>query len=466
MLTPCKMLAAAAVIALVAVPACDAWATGPAAVFSRTACGPFKAGARSLAPQRQATALGLVMAEPKVVGLIGATGGVGRLCCAPLLEQGVSVRAIVRDVQKAKGLLPADCEFVEADMCKPSAGVGLAVAIKGVDALVLATGTTAFPSDKWGKDREYAPQKVDDEGIKRVVEAVEAVNTQEGTKVSRVTMLSSIGVKRRWQFPFTLLNWFGVLDAKAAGEEAIIKGAERAKFDYAIVRPGRLVGGPYTGTPDVASLLKMDEGKNQGVEMRNGDPAGFKGDASRRQAALAMAQTVVGDKGNLDFSFVNKPGAPLSQHEWDTAFRRLGKGAAEALRLEFTSLDKTKFQKWLVGWGGGIVTSGALFPPLPIPFRVDYPEDPSTIGLQLTFLEVSVTGDIQEVGTLKMRLEDSDAGPVLSVMREPAQGGIRGWGVWSRDEPFPGETQILEKLQDDLYRVTTNTAGPGWETNQ
>ena len=150
-MTPCKMLAAATVIALVAVPACDAWATGPAAVLSRTACGPFKAGARSLAPQRHATALGLVMAEPKVVGLIGATGGVGRLCCAALLEQGVSVRAIVRDVQKAKGLLPADCEFVEADMCKPSAGVGLAVAIKGVDALVLATGTTAFPSDKWAR---------------------------------------------------------------------------------------------------------------------------------------------------------------------------------------------------------------------------------------------------------------------------------------------------------------------------
>ena len=31
-------------------------------------------------------------------------------------------------------------------------------------------------------------------------------------------------------------------------------------------------------------------------------------------------------------------------------------------------------QRWLVSWGGGIVTSGALFPPLPIPFRVDYPE--------------------------------------------------------------------------------------------
>lgn len=350
-------------------------------------------------------------------------------------------------------------------MCDPDAGVGLAVAIKGVDALVLATGTTAFPSDKWGKNREYTPQKVDDEGIKKVVEAVQAVNSQEGPRVERVTMLSSIGVKRRWQFPFTFLNWFGVLDAKAAGEEAIIQGAEKANYKYAIVRPGRLVGGPYTGTPDVASLLKMDEGKNQGIEMRNGDPKGFAGDASRRQAALAMAQTLLGDKDNMDFCFVNRPGSPLTQGEWDACFNKLGKGAAEALRLEFTTLDKDKFARWLVSWGGGIVTSGALFPPLPIPFRVDYPSDPSQIGLQLSFLEVSVTGDIQEVGKLVLRLEDDKSGnAVLSVMREPAAAGIRGWGVWSRDEPFPGETQILEKLQDDLFRVTSNSrdGAAGW----
>jgi hypothetical protein len=99
---------------------------------------------------------------------------------------------------------------------------------------------------------------------------------------------------------------------------------------------------------------------------------------------------------------------------------------------------------------------GALFPPLPIPFRVDYPDDPESIGLQLSFLEVSVKGEIQEVGKLVMRLEEGKMGPVLSVMREPAAAGIRGWGVWSRDEPFPGETQILDKLQDDLFQVTKN----------
>ncbi len=95
------------------------------------------------------------------------------------------------------------------------------------------------------------------------MQAIEAINVEGGAKVKRVTMLSSIGVKRRWQFPFSFLNFFGVLDAKAAGEEAIIQGAARCNYDFAVVRPGRLVGGPYTGTPDVATLLKMDEGDLQ-----------------------------------------------------------------------------------------------------------------------------------------------------------------------------------------------------------
>ena len=66
---------------------------------------------------------------------------------------------------------------------------------------------------------------------------------------------------------------------------------------------------------------------------------------------------------------------------------------------------------WVIG-ADGLVT--------PLPFRVDYPEDPETIGLQLSFLEVSVTGEIQEVGKLVMRLEEGKMGSVLSVMREPA----------------------------------------------
>lgn len=38
----------------------------------------------------------------------------------------------------------------------------------------------------------------------------------------QVTLLTSIGVNRRNQFPFNFLNSFGVLDAKKEGEQAVI----------------------------------------------------------------------------------------------------------------------------------------------------------------------------------------------------------------------------------------------------
>jgi hypothetical protein len=58
-------------------------------------------------------------------------------------------------------------------------------------------------------------------------------------------MLSSIGVQRRTQMPFPVLNACGVLDAKAAGEAAIKADAEAAGYSYTILRPGQLFGGPY-----------------------------------------------------------------------------------------------------------------------------------------------------------------------------------------------------------------------------
>merc|ERR1719199_1275269 len=87
----------------------------PLKQHSSTHVGPRRAGGRAR--------LGLMMsdaaAKPKLVGLIGATGGVGRLCCAALQEQGLSVRAIVRNSGRAEGLLPSSVEIVEADMCDP-----------------------------------------------------------------------------------------------------------------------------------------------------------------------------------------------------------------------------------------------------------------------------------------------------------------------------------------------------------
>jgi nucleoside-diphosphate-sugar epimerase len=168
-------------------------------------------------------------------------------------------------------------EVVKADLVNPEYGVGLIKAFKGVDAIVLATGTSAFPSEKWGKNNENSPKFVDDQGIKNAASAIETISEdKEARHIQRVTLLSSIGVQRRTKFPFVILNLFGVLDSKAAGEDALKQASLKAGFKFAIVRPGRLVGGPYTN-PDFAKLLQLDEGDLQSVELRCGDPDGFAG---------------------------------------------------------------------------------------------------------------------------------------------------------------------------------------------
>ena len=110
------------------------------------------------------------------------------------------------------------------------------------------------------------------------------------------------------------------LDAKYAGECAVAAAAESAGYAYAFARLGRLVGGPYTGTPDVASLLQLDEGDNQAITMVKGDPAGFKGDLSRKQGAMALVQAALNDKDNIAFAIINKPGPTPTQADWDAAF--------------------------------------------------------------------------------------------------------------------------------------------------
>jgi nucleoside-diphosphate-sugar epimerase len=171
-------------------------------------------------------------------------------------------------------------DVVKADLVNPDFGIGLKNAFLGADAIVLATGTSAFPSEKWGDKNSNSPRFIDDEGIKNAVKAIEEINADAAKsgarRIQRVTLLSSIGVQRRNQFPFFILNLFGVLDSKAAGEIALKDASKRAGFQYAIVRPGRLVGGPYTN-PDFAKLLQLDEGDMRGVEMRVGDPDGFAG---------------------------------------------------------------------------------------------------------------------------------------------------------------------------------------------
>merc|ERR1712070_270487 len=146
-----------------------------------------------------------------------------------------------------------------------------------------------------------------------------------------VVFLSSVGVTRTQSFPYAILNAFGVLDAKRDAEIAIKDLSKEEGFDYMILRPGRLVGGPWTNT-DVARLLKTEEGNRKRIEAAVGDE--FNGDAARWSVAEFVVRGVKkwrkGGKEpttlnfmNKEINLVNKEGEIQNDLEWDRIFGSL-----------------------------------------------------------------------------------------------------------------------------------------------
>jgi hypothetical protein len=135
---------------------------------------------------------------------------------------------------------------------------------------------------------------------------------------TNLSLLTSVGVGRTGQMPFAFLNLFGVLDAKRSGEDAVRNAAARSGFSYAVIRPGRLVGGPYTNL-DLARLLRAEGGASNGVTLERGDA--LLGDCKRDVAAEAVLQCLENDEcRDVEFSMVSNDGRALTDAEWADAF--------------------------------------------------------------------------------------------------------------------------------------------------
>eukprot|EP00249_Psilotum_nudum_P003384 c16779_g1_i1 orf=461-1030(-) len=114
-------------------------------------------------PQTLTTEKDIYSAEKKVF-VAGATGNTGKRIVKTLLSKGFNVKAGVRDLEKAKSILPygKEIEFVQADVTESSDK--LARAIGSVSAVICATGFR--PSFDF-----LAPWKVDNRGTVHLVDA-------------------------------------------------------------------------------------------------------------------------------------------------------------------------------------------------------------------------------------------------------------------------------------------------------
>jgi uncharacterized protein YbjT (DUF2867 family) len=168
--------------------------------------------------------------------VIGAGGAAGGRIVRELLKKGYSVKAGVRDIEKAKAKLgPADgLSFVRADVTEDESAI--ADAIGDAEAVIVATGKASLnPADAWA---------VDNKGNQKVVDAAKKKGVKKFVLVSSI-LTNGAAIGQFFNPAYLVLNIIGggVLIAKLNAERHI----QSAGVDYTIVRPGGLSNDPPSG---------------------------------------------------------------------------------------------------------------------------------------------------------------------------------------------------------------------------
>ena len=201
----------------------------------------------------------------------GATGETGRRIVQELRAKNILVRALVRDIQKAKSILPDEVELVEADVLNyQSLNTALG------DSTVLLCATGAEPSfDPTG------PYKVDYEGTKNLVDLAKTRG------IEHFILVSSLCVSQLFH-PLNLF-WL-ILVWKKQAEEYI----QKSGLTYTIVRPGGL----------------KNEDNTDPVVMQSADTL-FEGSIPRQKVARVCVEALFDQSAqNKVLEIVANPNAP------------------------------------------------------------------------------------------------------------------------------------------------------------
>ncbi|PIN17414.1 putative dehydrogenase [Handroanthus impetiginosus] len=246
----------------------------------------------------------------KLVLVVGGTGGVGQLVVASLLDRNIKSRLLLRNPEKATTL------FGEQDEDKLQVRQGdtrnpgdLDPSIfEGVTHVICCTGTTAFPSRRW--DGDNTPERVDWEGVRNLVSALPS-------SLKRIVLVSSVGVTKFNELPWSIMNLFGVLKYKKMGEDFV----RSSGLPFTIIRAGRLTDGPYTSY-DLNTLLQATAGERRAVLIGQGDK--LVGEVSRLVVAEACIQALDIDftEGQIyEVNSVKGEGPGSDRQKWEELFK-------------------------------------------------------------------------------------------------------------------------------------------------
>ncbi|KAF8408899.1 hypothetical protein HHK36_004968 [Tetracentron sinense] len=175
--------------------------------------------------------------EKKKVFVAGATGSTGKRIVDQLLAKGFEVKAGVRDLEKAKSILPDNpaLQIVKADVTEGATKLAEVIG-DDADAVICATGFR--PS--WDL---LAPWKVDNFGTVNLVEACRKLGVNRFILISSI-LVNGAAMGQILNPAYIFLNVFGLtLIAKLQAEQYIRKSG----INYTIIRPGGLRNDPPRG---------------------------------------------------------------------------------------------------------------------------------------------------------------------------------------------------------------------------
>ncbi|CAK7331156.1 unnamed protein product [Dovyalis caffra] len=246
----------------------------------------------------------------KLVLVVGGTGGVGQLVVASLLNRNIKSRLLLRGPEKAIELFgEQDEEMLQVFKGDTRNPEDLDPSLfEGVTHVICCTGTTAFPSKRW--DGDNTPERTDWEGVRNLVSALPST-------LKRIVLVSSVGVTKFNELPWSIMNLFGVLKYKKMGEDFV----RNSGLPFTIIRPGRLTDGPYTSY-DLNTLLQATAGNRRAVVIGQGDK--LVGEVSRIVVAEACIQALDIDftEGEIyEINSVEGEGPGCDPQKWKELFK-------------------------------------------------------------------------------------------------------------------------------------------------
>ncbi|ARN73405.1 SDR family oxidoreductase [Oceanicoccus sagamiensis] len=229
-----------------------------------------------------------IASDKGLVLVAGATGGTGKLVVEQLLQQGYSVRAMVRSIEKGKKVLGNDIELVKADVTQKET---LAAAVNGTDYIISTIGTPI------GAEGTNNPENVDYLGVVALIDTAKAAQ-------SKKFILVTSGGTTWWTHP---LNWFGdgVLTWKHKSELHL----RASGLNHVILRPA----GGLTDEPLNTKKIKFTQSDGIPSTISRADVA-----------AVAVAALTHPESDNKTFEIQDDEEGQLSSEvNWQSTFEAM-----------------------------------------------------------------------------------------------------------------------------------------------